>query len=57
MKQDRTSVERAFELARSGKCRSVTEVRFKLREEGYDTEQIYGPLLIAQLKSIFEERR
>lgn len=56
MDQNRTAVERAFDLAHSGKCRSLTEVRIKLHAEGYDVGQIYGPQLIAQLNAIFQER-
>ena len=32
----RKTVERAFELAREGSCRSVGEIRRKLKEERFD---------------------
>ena len=31
-----TAVERAYDLARSGECGGVTEIRVKLKSEGYD---------------------
>jgi len=31
-----TIIQRAFEIARSGKARSVTEIRMQLRLEGFD---------------------
>lgn len=50
--QTQTTLERAFELARTGKCRTVTEVRLKLRSEGFDVDQITGPQLLKQLNRI-----
>ena len=47
-----TAVERAFQLAKSGRCRSVTEVRQALSEEGYDDYQIEGKGLVGQLRAI-----
>lgn len=31
------TVERAFQLARSGRCRTVDEIRAELRREGHDS--------------------
>lgn len=50
--QTQTTLERAFELARTGKCRTVTEVRLKLRSEGFDVDQITGPQLLKQINRI-----
>ncbi|MES3151477.1 hypothetical protein [Sphingomonas faeni] len=36
-----TTVERAFELARSGSCNSVNDLRQRLRREGYDAVHIH----------------
>lgn len=47
-----TALERAFELARSGACASVPDIRAKLAEEGYARNQIDGPRLIKQLREL-----
>jgi len=43
-------LERAFELARSGQCQSVDDIKKKLLYEGLGTEQIDGPVLRRQLR-------
>jgi hypothetical protein len=45
-----TALERAFELAESGTCDSVTEIRKQLKSEGLPPDQIIGPTLIKQLR-------
>lgn len=35
------TVERAFQLARSGKCQSLRDVRQKLRREQYDAVEAH----------------
>jgi hypothetical protein len=47
-------LERAFELARSGECRTVDDIRKRLSREGYSTTQIYGPALLAQLRALID---
>jgi len=47
-----TPLERAFELARSGKYRSVGEVRAQLKLEGLSDEQIYGNSIVKQLREL-----
>jgi hypothetical protein len=47
-----TAIERAFEIARSGVARNVDEIKKRLREEGYDQDQIYGKALSRQLMEI-----
>lgn len=47
-----TAIERAFEIARSGVPRNVDEIKKRLRDEGYDQDQIYGKLLSRQLMDI-----
>jgi|HubBroStandDraft_1064217.scaffolds.fasta_scaffold573376_1 hypothetical protein len=49
-----TSLERAFELARSGACASVRDIRHRLAAEGYAQNQIDGPRLIQQLRELCE---
>jgi hypothetical protein len=45
------SDRRAFELAKSGKYLYVSEIRERLRSEGYSTDTVSGPLLVGQLKT------
>ncbi len=47
-----TTLERAFELARSGDCASISEVREKLVAEGYSLQQLTGPTLLKQLRTL-----
>jgi hypothetical protein len=57
MEPNTSVIERAFELARSGKCRTVGEIRHHLMKEGYDLHQIEGPELIKQLRDLCGENR
>ncbi|TCP71362.1 hypothetical protein [Sphingomonas sp. PP-CE-1G-424] len=41
MTEQITTVERAFELARSGTCSSVNDLRQRLRREGYDAVHLH----------------
>jgi hypothetical protein len=47
-----TPLERAFDLARSGECDQVSDVRKRLRDEGYSDAQVDGPSLIRQLRHL-----
>ncbi len=47
-----TSLERAFELARSGACANLDEVRKRLKAEGYAGQQIEGPSLTRQIREL-----
>ncbi len=56
------SIERAFQLARSGQCSSIAGIRQQLNREGLSSRQVVGPLLQRQLKNLIyeahpEERR
>lgn len=55
MEPNVTALERAFQLARSGICRSMREVRARLRAEGYGQELLVGPNLSAQLRQLMRE--
>ena len=57
MKTDRTALERAFELARSGKFANVTEVKLTVAREGYAMGQMEGPMLARQLKALIKAHR
>ena len=52
-----TTLERAFELARSGSCATVQDIRRKLKSEGYDQVEAHlsGPSLGKQLRRLCEE--
>jgi hypothetical protein len=52
-----TSLERAFQLAKSGNCATIEDIRRALRSEGYGTEQIVGPALLRQLRAILATSR
>lgn len=51
------AVQRAFELAKSGACAGVKDVRARLNAEGYSPRQIEGPSLLKQLRSLLREAR
>jgi hypothetical protein len=48
-------LERAFELARSGRCRTTEEIRQILKREGHDGWLIAGPYLMRQLRALMHE--
>ncbi len=57
-----TSLERAFELARSGQCSSLADIRQQLNREGLNSRTLIGPVLMRQLRDLIceahpEERR
>jgi hypothetical protein len=47
-----TCIERAFELANSGSCAGVQDIRKQLRAEGYAETQLYGSALSRQLRDL-----
>jgi hypothetical protein len=51
------ALERAFELARSGKCASVTEIRKRLKAEGYAAATVAGTALSKQLRALIATAR
>ena len=53
----KTELERAFELARSGKCLSVEEIARHLHSEGYDISSLEDQTLKKQLKLLMEEAK
>jgi len=52
MKPNISPLERAFDLARTGEYRNVTEIKRVLVAEGYTIHQITGPTLVRQLNDI-----
>lgn len=55
MKPHTTSLERAFELARSGRYLTMDHIRTKLKAEGYDFRQLEGRVLSKQLVEIMQK--
>ena len=53
----KTPLQRAFELARSGKCASVHEIIARLKAEKYEVSQIEGPALKKQLLQLIENSK
>ena len=57
MKPNVTAIERAFELAATGLYSNVVEIRFRLHQEGYHSEQVDGPVLRKQLTTVIKRAR
>jgi hypothetical protein len=55
MTPNTTPLERAFEIAKSGRCRTTDDIFAFLKKEGYPTEQIVGPWLLRQLRTVINE--
>jgi hypothetical protein len=52
---DTSPIERAFELARSGKCATTADIQKRLKEEGYPIDTVIGPALMRQLRSAIDD--
>ncbi|HAJ03485.1 MULTISPECIES: hypothetical protein [unclassified Brevundimonas] len=52
-----TTLERAYELAREGRCRTVGDIKIQLKLEGYERirESLYGGTLNAALRDLCRE--
>jgi hypothetical protein len=50
-------LERAFQLARSGRYGCISEIKKRLTEEGYTTDQVTGPILRQQLSNMMQIAR
>ncbi|WP_312146054.1 hypothetical protein [Brevundimonas sp.] len=52
-----TTLERAYQLAGSGTCRTVSDVKQALQGEGYDRIQdsLYGGTITAALRKLCQE--
>ena len=57
MDQKMTALERAFQLARSGRVAGLTEIVTSLNREGYSASQIDGPVLKRQLSGLIKAAR
>jgi hypothetical protein len=52
MKANVSAIERAFQLAQTGRYLTVTEIKLRLNAEGYSHSQIEGPTLCRQLSAV-----
>lgn len=52
MKPGISAIERAFDLARSGKFSTLAEIKQAIKREGYAADQLQGPMLARQLRGI-----
>ena len=50
----KTTLERAFELARSGKFEKLSDLRRSLAAEGFPAQQVAGPVLYKQLRQLMK---
>lgn len=57
MAGNQTSLERAFALARSGQYKRASEIREQLKREGLDPKQVSGPVLMRELRRLWQEAR
>ena len=57
MDQNLTALERAFQLARSGRVNGLEEIRKALKREGYDDGQLQGRQLKSQLQKLIADAR
>ena len=57
MTANKTTLERAFELAETGKFKSTEDIRRRLRSEGFDPRQIEGLHLSKQLMDASRKAR
>ena len=51
----KTALQRAFELAQSGKYLNVLEIIHRLKSEKYNAAQVEGPALKKQLIQVIEK--
>jgi hypothetical protein len=52
-----TALERAFQLARSGRVSTIADIVGSLKRAGYSTDQIEGPALKRQLANLIRVAR
>jgi len=54
-----TTIERAYELARSGPCNTVDEIRSQLKREHFEAVDghLHGSMITGQLRALCKARR
>jgi hypothetical protein len=48
-------IERAFQIARSGNCLGLADLKLQLKKEGYSVAQIDGRVLNNQLRDLIKK--
>lgn len=54
MQADKSTLERAFELARSGRYATLVQLKHAVLAEGYDRKQLEGAALGRQLTALIK---
>jgi hypothetical protein len=57
MDQTKTALERAFELAKSGRFTRVSDIKRAISDEGYSATQLQGRTLSRQLGELMKAAR
>ena len=57
MEANKSCLERAFEIARSGRAPNFPFLVKQLKSEGYGQDQVQGPALKKQLNALIEKAR
>ena len=54
-----TTLERAYELARTGPCVSVDEIRTQLKRERFEAVDghLHGSVIVAQLRALCRQKK
>jgi hypothetical protein len=52
-----TALERAFQIAKSGDCKSVADLKKQLQKEGYSLDKVSGWTLSKQLTALIKAAR
>jgi hypothetical protein len=52
MDHNLSPLERAFQLARSSECRTVSDIKKRMKLEGYSIAQVEGQSLRKQLRAL-----
>jgi hypothetical protein len=55
MEANKSSLERAFDLARSGTCLTIADIGRGLKSEGYSVADLEGRSLRRQLKELIRK--
>ena len=57
MDTQKTTLERAFDMARTGRDERLSDLIARLNREGYDGRQVQGPILKRQLSNLIKEAK
>jgi len=57
MDHTKSTLERTFELAKSGGYSTMSELRAAIKAEGYPVAQVEGPALGRQLRRLMDANR